>query len=96
MISSFEENVLNVQQEYKNTKIPIETVEESALQLMKGGGISLNNSMALQNEQDQDMITDKKNSYRKKGASYEERERMSLSMLKGQFKSSDKRSGFKR
>lgn len=63
---------------------------------MKGGGNSLNNSMALQNEQDQDMITDKKNTYRKKGASYEDRERISLSMLKGQFKSTDKRSGFKR
>lgn len=63
---------------------------------MKGGGISLNNSMALQNEQDQDMVTDKRSTYRKKGASYEDRERMSLSMLKGEFKSSDKRSGFKR
>lgn len=50
---------------------------------MKGGGISLNNSMALQNEQEPDMITDKKTTYRKKGASYEDRERMSLSMLKG-------------
>lgn len=63
---------------------------------MKGGGISLNNSMALQNEQDQEVTIEKKNSYRKKGSSYEERERVSLSMMKYEFKSSDKRSGFKK
>jgi hypothetical protein len=45
MIQSFESTVLNAQDHVAAYKVPIEVAEDSAFELMKGGGYSLNNSM---------------------------------------------------
>ena len=95
MIQSFESTVLNAQQNTAVYRVPIEVGEDSAFELMKGGGYSLNSSMVAPEQYLQETPKELNNGKKKRSSTFE-RERVSLSLMKKELKQSSGKSKFKK
>lgn len=85
VIDNFIHSVLNYQDrpDRNQFKVPVETVEESALELMKCG--SLSNSY-VQDNPDTDLVFEVRRSNRRKSSIFGETDRRSLADIKNEFR----------